>query len=155
MSNVQDRINDAWNDLVFQTYEEWKEDAMDSDVHFQSLLDENEIEDYTEEHFSYDTFLESMENKALFNITTSGINPCINVPIREAMVVLNDRETWTSLKDTKVILLKDGFEYDSVDVAKCIYDKEPIFADGTCNADYIIEELSIPHLVEFYLANRY
>jgi hypothetical protein len=150
-SNVMNR----WNELVMDIYEEWRDDCIENDAGCPSI-DSDSYEDYVEVNYCYEVFTDSaIENKALFDITTSGINPCINVPIREAMVVLNDRETWTSLKDTKVILLKDGFEYDSVDVAKCIYDKEPIFADGTCNADYIIEELSIPHLVEFYLANRY
>ena len=155
MATKYDYVIDKWNELVMEVYEEWRDDCIDDDANCPDEDDE-EYEDYVEYHYSYDEFIDTtIENKALFDITRFGIrHPCSETPARNAMVVLNDGETWTSLDGTKVVLLKDGFDYDSIDVAKCIYDKVPIYADGTCNADYIVEELSIPQLVEFYLANR-
>ncbi len=72
----------------------------------------------------------------------------------KAITVLNDGETWTDLKDTKVVLLSNDFEYDMIYEADDLYDESLVLIDGTSVSDFIIEEISIPQLVEFYLSNR-
>ncbi len=77
-----------------------------------------------------------------------------NLSNLKAITVLNDGETWTDLKDTKVVLLSNDFEYDMIYEANDLYDESLVLVDGTNVGDFIIEEISIPQLVEFYLANR-
>ena len=81
----------------------------------------------------------------------SNIQTLLNL---KAITVLNDGETWTDLKDTKVVLLSNDFEYDMIYEANDLYDESLVLVDGTNVGDFIIEEISIPQLVEFYLANR-
>ena len=77
-----------------------------------------------------------------------------NLSNLKAITVLNDGETWTDLKDTKVVLLSNDFEYDMIYEADDLYDESLVLVDGIAVGDFIIEEISIPQLVEFYLANR-
>lgn len=77
-----------------------------------------------------------------------------NLSNLKAITVLNDGETWTDLKDTKVVLLSNDFEYDMIYEADDLYDESLVLVDGTTVGDFIIEEISIPQLVEFYLVNR-
>ncbi len=81
----------------------------------------------------------------------SNIQTLLNL---KAITVLNDGETWTDLKDTKVVLLSNDFEYDMIYEADDLYDESLVLIDGTPVGDFIIEEISIPQLVEFYLSNR-
>ena len=81
----------------------------------------------------------------------SNIQTLLNL---KAITVLNDGETWTDLKDTKVVLLSNDFEYDMIYEADDLYDESLVLVDGTTVGDFIIEEISIPQLVEFYISNR-
>ena len=72
----------------------------------------------------------------------------------KAITVLADGETWTDLRNTKVILLSKDFEYGMIDDAEDLYDESPLFSDGKPIISLIVEELNIQKLVEFYLTNR-
>jgi hypothetical protein len=72
----------------------------------------------------------------------------------KAITVLGDGETWTSLRNTKVILMSKDFEYEMICDANDLYDESLLFSDGTHISSLIVEELSIQSMVEFYLANR-
>ncbi len=80
MKTTQDRINDLWNNLVLDVYEEWKSSQMENDD-FLKWLDDSELDEdlinqltdvYVEYCYDYEIFLDSEENKALFAITQSG-----------------------------------------------------------------------------------
>lgn len=150
-----------WNELVMTVYEDWKDNTMKNDVRLQSLYkndtsNEKLINDYIEDNYGYETFLDSEENQCLFDITKSALCKSIEDTFSSnAITVLNDNETWTGINDTKVVLLSGAFEYGMIDDANDLYDESFVFEDGTTVKDCIVEELSIPQLVNFYLLNRH
>ena len=82
MKTTQSRIDDLWNELVQDVYQDWKKLQIENDHFLNALemsgLDEElilELKDvYIEYLFGYEVFLDSEENQALINITRMGIS---------------------------------------------------------------------------------
>ena len=72
---------------------------------------------------------------------------------QNAIVILNDLESWSSILDTKIAVLDPKFKMDGLEVSD-FFENGPMLADGTMPKDHIEEVICINCLLDFYLKNR-
>lgn len=72
---------------------------------------------------------------------------------RNAIVILNDLETWSGIQDTKIAVLDPHFKMEGLKVSD-FDDDGPMLADGSLPKDHIEEVICINYLLDFYLNNR-
>ena len=70
-----------------------------------------------------------------------------------AIVILNDRETWSGILDTKIAVLDQHFDMDGLELSDFNRDG-PTLLDGSLPRDHIEEVICINCLLDFYLKNR-
>lgn len=70
-----------------------------------------------------------------------------------AIVILDDHETWGDILDTKIALLDPHFMMNGLDITD-LFGEEITLADGSLPKDHIEEVICINCLLDFYLKNR-
>ncbi len=146
-------VSEKWNKFTNEIYNEWRELQLENASRTKGEKSQELLEKNTDDRYSYRAFIASETNSELVSLAKAGIFSVASDRKSKSVVVLDDGETWSSVNESKIIVMNDNVDYTGIGDLQELFEVIEIESENYSNRKSSFIELDLKEVLDFYLSN--